>query len=160
MRTHYIFFVLIHGVKEWKPYQEKLRSSENYPALCKRVNLYLLHSEMKWESVEDFMNEGVVKMSVYTSAGAGPVSFGLVTVLALLLTCRGQCRGDMTHTHFSDTHVHTYACTLVHTHTYTDKGPFQSDHPNSCPEDEMLLKVTLIYRRCIKEGQHIEEKLE
>lgn len=43
----------------------------------------------------------------YTSAGAGPVSLGLVvTMLALLLTCRGQCRGDMTNIHF----------TLVHTH--------------------------------------------
>lgn len=49
----------------------------------------------------------------YTSAGAGPVSLGLVvTMLALLLTCRGQCRGDMTNIHF----------TLVHTHT--GYGPF------------------------------------
>lgn len=31
-----------------------------------------------------------------TSAGAGPVSLGLVTVLALLLTCRGQRRDDIT----------------------------------------------------------------
>lgn len=57
----------------------------------------------------------------YTSAGAGPVSLGLVvTMLALLLTCRGQCRGDMTNIHF----------TLVHTHA--GYGPFlsrMSQHP-------------------------------
>ena len=41
---------------------------------------------------------------MYTSAGAGPVSLGLVTVLALLLTCREQCRGDMTHIHTFRTH--------------------------------------------------------
>lgn len=38
------------------------------------------------------------KFCVYTSAGTGPVSLGLVTVLALLLTCRGQRKGDMTDT--------------------------------------------------------------
>ena len=43
----------------------------------------------------------------YTSAGAGPVSLGLVvTMLALLLTCRGQCRGDMTNIHFTLVHAH------------------------------------------------------
>lgn len=43
----------------------------------------------------------MLRLCGYTSAGAGPVSLGLVvTMLALLLTCRGQCRGDMTNIHF------------------------------------------------------------
>ena len=38
--------------------------------------------------------------SMYTRAGAGPVSLGLVTVLALLLTCRrGEGRQNIAHTH-------------------------------------------------------------
>ena len=66
------------------------------------------------------------RLCVYTSAGAGPVSLGLVTVLALLLTCRGQCRGNMTQTH---THAQMSAqqesLHIVHvqkhfTHTFMD----------------------------------------
>lgn len=54
---------------------------------------------------------------MYTSAGAGPVSLGLVTVFALLLlTCRGQCKGDMTNAHISDARTHTRS-TLAAVHS-------------------------------------------
>ena len=69
---------------------------------------------------------------MYTSAGAGPVSLGLVTVLALLFTCgRGvgewwQCRGNMTQqciqTHHSYTHIQPYTHT-THSYTQTHANP-------------------------------------
>lgn len=49
-----------------------------------------------------------MRPSVYTSAEAGPVSLGLVTVLALLLTCRGQCRGGYD-TPFKLPHQHIHS---------------------------------------------------
>lgn len=55
---------------------------------------------------------------MYTSAGAGPVSLGLVTVFALLLlTCRGQCKGDVTNAHISDARARTHAHTLDAVHS-------------------------------------------
>lgn len=57
----------------------------------------------------------------YTSAGAGPVSLGLVvTMLALLLTCRGQCRGHMTNIHFTLVHTHTGHRPRSESHESTD----------------------------------------
>ena len=71
----------------------------------------------------------LVGVCMCTSAGAGPVSLGLVTVLALLFTCgRGvgegwQCTGNMTQqriqTHHSYTHTHTHTHTHIHPHTHT-----------------------------------------
>lgn len=72
----------------------------------------------------------------YTSAGAGPVSLGLVvTMLALLLTCRGQCRGDMTNIHF----------TLAHTHA--GYAPFLKNHEsnhesNGLPTSDRIFATT------------------
>lgn len=77
-----------------------------------RINLFLPHG-MVWCGEERrfwWMKVQVMsRLCGYTSAGAGPVSLGLVvTMLALLLTCRGQCRGDMTNIHFTLATVHSW----------------------------------------------------
>lgn len=75
------------------------------------MNLFLPHGVV-WDGevrrLWRMKMQVMARLCGYTSAGAGPVSLGLVvTMLALLLTCRGQCRGDMTNIHFTLVHGHT-----------------------------------------------------
>lgn len=94
------------------------------------------------------MDEGARVMSRscgYTSAGAGPVSLGLVvTMLALLLTCRGQCRGDMTNIHF----------TLVHTHA--GYAPFLKNHESNHESTDCRHPTGLCYNQPISQHHLIK----